>query len=282
MTRLLSLVAAVVAVLASTAAGAEERLATDMPAARTGCPAPQNLLAIRPMLARVAARLETSAKLTIVAVGSSSTEGIGASNPALTYPSRLEAELRRRFPQVDVRVINRGKRGEDAPEELARLEQDVLVENPDLVIWQIGTNAMLRRLDPEAEREAIRRGIAMLKRSSADVVLMDMQYAPAVVSRPSYPAMQQLIEDVAERNQVGLFRRFELMRQWAAEQPPETAPAVGPDGLHLTDRGYACLAVNLADAIVGNWRRHQREFRHRAAGWLGAELGFALAGGGDP
>ena len=89
----------------------------------------------------------TREKLTIVAIGSSSTQGVGASSPAASYPSRLEAELRKRFPQVDIRVINRGKGGEDAPEELARLERDVIAEHPDLVIWQLGTNAVLRRDD---------------------------------------------------------------------------------------------------------------------------------------
>ena len=98
-------------------------------------------------------------------MGSSSTAGIGASSPAATYPSRLEAELRKRFPDIDIRVINRGKGGEDAPEELVRLERDVVADDPDLVIWQIGTNAALRRLDPAVERDVLRRGIALIKES---------------------------------------------------------------------------------------------------------------------
>src|SRR3954447_10389163 len=87
------------------------------------CPTPAALLSLQPTLTYVAAKLAKRERLTILAMGSSSTEGVGASSPAASYPSRLEAELRKRFPDVDIRVINRGKGGEDAPDELARLER---------------------------------------------------------------------------------------------------------------------------------------------------------------
>src|SRR4051812_26304215 len=67
-------------------------------AAEAACSTPPALLSIEPTLTYVAAKLAKREKLTILAMGSSSTEGIGASNPGATYPSRLEAELRQRFP----------------------------------------------------------------------------------------------------------------------------------------------------------------------------------------
>jgi acyl-CoA thioesterase I len=227
------------------------------------CATPPDLLSLKPALSYIGAKLAKREKLTILAMGSSSTEGIGASNPAATYPSRLEAELRKRFPSFDIRVINRGKGGEDAPEELVRLERDVVADDPDLVIWQIGTNAALRGLDPAIEREVLRRGIAVIKQSAADVVLMDMQYAPRVLASPAHATMQSLITEIAERTGVGLFRRFEIMRHWLSAAPadgaPAAAPAISADGLHMTDRSYACLAAGLADAIARNWRQYQAQ-----------------------
>jgi lysophospholipase L1-like esterase len=180
----------------------------------------------------------------------------------LSYPSRLEAELKNRFPAIGIRVINRGKGGEDVTEELARLDREVIAERPDLVIWQVGTNAVLRRDDLAADRELIERGVAQLKQSGSDVVLMDLQYAPRVIARPAYAEMEQLIANAAKSGHVGLFRRFEIMLHWQGAQPHDApkpdAPAtgeamIGPDGLHMTDRGYFCLAANLADALAGNW-----------------------------
>jgi lysophospholipase L1-like esterase len=230
--------------------------------ASAGCGAPPALMVIEPAQARVAARIDRGEALTVVAVGSSSTQGGGASAPGASYPSRLEAELKSRFPAIGIRVINRGKGGEDVAEELARLERDVIAEHPDLVIWQVGTNAVLRRDDLAADRELIERGVAQLKESGSDVVLMDLQYAPRVIARPAYAEMEQLIANAAKSGQVGLFRRFEMMQQWQAAQPadaPRMVEAmVGPDGLHMTDRGYFCLAANLAEALAGNWWSQQR------------------------
>jgi lysophospholipase L1-like esterase len=228
------------------------------PIAAVRCDAPRALMKINPAEERIAARIDQRQPLTIVAVGSSSTEGAGASAPGLSYPSRLAAELRKRFPAIDIRVINRGKGGEDVAEELARLGRDVIAEHPELVIWQVGTNAVLRRDDLSTDRELIERGVERLKASGSDVVLMDLQYAPRVLARPAYAQMEQLIARAAERTRVGLFHRFEIMRYWQNAQEGETPKPVGPDGLHMTDRGYGCLAVDLAEALAGNWRAQAR------------------------
>ncbi len=75
----------------------------------------------------------------IIAVGSSSTAGAFASSPDKSYPSRLAVELKERFPGQPITVINRGVNGEEAPDNLARLDTDVIAEKPDLILWQVGT-----------------------------------------------------------------------------------------------------------------------------------------------
>src|SRR3981189_1447209 len=114
-------------------------------------------------LARVARHLESDRSIKIVAIGSSSTAGAGASSPDASYPSRLEAELTRHFLWQDVTVLNRGVNGEEAPDMLARFDTSVIAEKPDLVIWQTGTNAVLRDrpLDPKAT--VLHEGLARLK-----------------------------------------------------------------------------------------------------------------------
>jgi lysophospholipase L1-like esterase len=227
------------------------------------CTAPPGITAIVPPLDHVAARIEKGEPLTIVAMGSSSTSGIGASSPDMTYPSRLQAELRQRFPKLEINVINRGHAGEDAPEELARLGRDVVDLKPDLAIWQVGTNAVLRRDDLAADGEWMREGVDLMKRAGIDVVLMDLQDAPRVVERPAYPAMQDLIAETADATHVGLFRRFALMRYWERSHPADAPAMVGDDGLHMTDAGYGCLAADLAASIEANWRA-EAKLAHRA------------------
>src|SRR5262249_46010666 len=72
-----------------------------------------------PLLAR---RLVNGKPIKIVALGSSSTSGAGASSFAASYPARLAEELVRRFPGHDITVLNRGVNGDDANAMLARLD----------------------------------------------------------------------------------------------------------------------------------------------------------------
>src|SRR6516165_10227917 len=53
-------------------------------------------------LMRVAQRIANGKPITIVALGSSSTAGAGATSAAASYPSRLEGELKARFPEQPV------------------------------------------------------------------------------------------------------------------------------------------------------------------------------------
>ena len=64
------------------------------------CIAPGELARLDQRITHTVARLAEGHALKIVALGSSSTAGTGASSPANSYPSRLKAELRERFPEM--------------------------------------------------------------------------------------------------------------------------------------------------------------------------------------
>jgi len=199
---------------------------------------------------RTAARLADGKPIKIVAVGSSSTAGTGATSTAASYPSRLEALLKERFPAVPVSVLNRGIGGQEAIEMLARLNRDVISEKPDLVLWQVGTNALLRAITVSAQAPLLRQGIARMKATGADVVLIDPQYAPKVLARPQADRMVELIGAEARSAGAGVFRRFALMRDWYQAQRLPFQTFMSADGLHMNDWGYDCIARHLAAAII--------------------------------
>jgi acyl-CoA thioesterase-1 len=202
------------------------------------------------VLTRTRMHLTQGEALTIVAIGSSPTEGAGASSPAATYPSRLEALLNARFPANAIRVLNRGIGGEEEADMLARFERDVAAAKPDLVFWQVGSNAVMRDRGPSTERALIRKGIVRLKRTGADVVLIDPQYTAAIIAKPVAVATVELISTEARRHNIGAFHRFELMRDWRVSQHLAFEVFSIADGLHMNDWGYDCLARNLAAAII--------------------------------
>ena len=201
-------------------------------------------------LPHVANKLAAGEPVVIVAFGSSSTAGYGSTSPEYTYPNRLAAQLHRQYPTADITVVNRGKGGEDAPEMMKRL-QEVIDLRPDLVIWQVGTNAVLRNLDPAETAKMVEEGVASIQAAGADLVLVDPQYSPRVNERAeSAGQIVKLLGKVAELRHVGIFPRFEVMRDWHEKQAIPIDNFVTADGLHMSDWGYACFAQLLGDDII--------------------------------
>ena len=204
-------------------------------------------------LPHVAGKLAAGRPVVIVAFGSSSTQGYGSSSPEFTYPNRLAMQLRRQYPAADITVLNRGKGGDDAPEMLKRLQGEVIDLHPDLVIWQVGTNAVLRNLDPDETAKMVEDGVAHIQVAGADVVLVDPQYSPRVTERGENASrMVKLLGKVAELRHVGIFPRFEVMRDWHERQAIPIDNFVISDGLHMNDWGYACFAQLLGDDIIAS------------------------------
>jgi acyl-CoA thioesterase I len=220
------------------------------PAPAPVCSAPNELTRLVHPLTRTARRLANRAPLVIVAVGSSSTYGAGASSPAANYPSRLAVELKQLFPSHDITVLNRGVNGEETQQMLARFEKDVIAAHPDLVLWQVGTNSVIRDHSLAAHGVLLREGIAQLKQAGADVVLMDMQYVPKVLVKSETPGMEDQLAITAKQENIDLFERFAIMSNWYEVQHIPFDTFAAADQLHLNDWGYGCVAKLLAAAIA--------------------------------
>jgi acyl-CoA thioesterase-1 len=215
-----------------------------------GCDAPLNMIRFANPLARVARKLAAGAPITIVAIGSSSTAGAGASSKAATYPSQLQAVLGDRFRGHPITVINRGIGGEEIADMLKRFDKAVVAAKPDLVLWQLGTNSVLRNHPVEDHGAAIRAGLAKIRATGADVVLIDPQFAPKVIAKPDAPRMVELIATTAKQEDVDLFPRYGVMKRWREVDRLSFKTFVSPDGVHMNDWSYACLAKGLGQAIA--------------------------------
>jgi len=235
--------AAMVVLLVVTASAAVSR---EMPQ----CAVPPDITRFNVDLPYTARALRSGQPLEIVAIGSSSTKGIGASDSAHTYPALLAEELHRELPQSPLNVINQGVGGEMALQMMARFERDVLPYHPQLVIWQTGSNQALRSDDVASYTATIREGVSRLKSTQADIILMDPQFSPRIIARPTHLLVVDSIEAVAKDMHVGVFRRFALMRHWVSSGRYKMEDIVSADGLHMNDLSYACVANLLADSLI--------------------------------
>jgi lysophospholipase L1-like esterase len=236
------------AALAATASLAPVR-AENAAALAATCTAPAELTRLAHPLKRFSQRLAGGLPVKIVAIGSSSTAGAGASAPSMTYPSRLAVELKELFPRADITVVNHGINGEESRDMLARFEHDVFAESPDLVIWQVGSNSVLRDRPLEEANGPVRAGLKLLHDAGIEVVLMNPQYSPRVFTKHDVNGMVDLLEVTAKQDNVDLFERYAVMRYWQLTEGMPFGTFIAPDDLHMNDWGYGCLAKLLAGSL---------------------------------
>jgi hypothetical protein len=158
-------------------------------------------------------------------------------------------ELEELFPSLAVTMVNQGVGGTTATEMVASFDKTVFAEHPDLVLWQVGTNAVLKNNPLKPTESLIAKGVRQIRARGIDVVLIDSQYAPKVIAKPHIEEMIGFLAHTAKRQNVDLFRRFTLMRRWVETEHMPFEAFTSRDMLHMNDWSYGCFAKVLAVAV---------------------------------
>ncbi|HTB04367.1 MAG TPA: SGNH/GDSL hydrolase family protein [Bradyrhizobium sp.] len=177
----------------------------------------------------------------------------------MPYPHRLELALRHNNYGRMIDVLNRGLGGQESPEELARFEPDVIGEAPELVIWQVGANAVFHDevYSPDDVGAAIAAGLDWLAGLSMDVVLMDLQYTTAIIKPEKIARAKDIlsrIETAAANARVNVFHRFALMEYWCVQDGIPIDELMDPtdnDRLHMSKWATNSVTEALYGAIAG-------------------------------
>lgn len=227
-----------------------------MPALSPVCDAPSADIATPAPLPRLTQRLEAKQQLRILAIGSSSTWGVGATSHRKTYPSQLQAILQSALKGARANIVNRGVSGEIAQTTAERLRTEVAIERPDVVLWQVGTNDALARVPAHDFERTVASTIEWLKENNIDVVIVGLQYTPKFARDDHYFAIREALRRAASGQDVPYVRRYDAMQFIAkAAGRPEM---MTDDELHLNDTGYKCMAEHVARAVIASlylkWR----------------------------
>ena len=220
---------------------------------------PAELIALRNPVPHFIKALSGDAAVKVVAMGSSSTAGRGDVVP---YPHWLEMYLRveyaaKQYPNPKIDVLNRGKGGEEAIEELKRFDADIFAEKPSLAIWQVGTNAVFHNYNLDEVAAKIAEGLGRLRAHPMDVLLIDPQYTPAMLFDDKAEASERMVSaiaDAAKKADVNLFRRWALMRHWHVHNDialDRMFDPTDPDKLHQSNWSTRRVAQALCQAITG-------------------------------
>ncbi|GJE54419.1 hypothetical protein EKPJFOCH_0894 [Methylobacterium thuringiense] len=210
------------------------------------CRVPGSKLYTLAKLMAVKRALKEKRPVRVLSVGSSSS-GLGAST---SYPVRLENALERSLPNVDVQIDSRGLSGEVASGAGERLRTMVAEIEPDLVVWQVGTNDALARVDTDAFGDALRDTVEWIKSHDIDVVLIDPLFTQSIADDESYNGLVRKVQDIAAEQRVPLVRRYEAMRFLSASGDKENETHMLGRHFRLNDLGLRCMAEHVTRAIT--------------------------------
>lgn len=211
------------------------------------CRVPDRLIEDLATFPNAAQRLATEHRMTIVAIGASSTEGMGASSPAMAWPARLGDILAGRLSGVEVQIVNLGQRRQTARMILDRLRRDIAPLHPSMVIWETGTVEAVRAEDPAEFGNILMRGAETVAALHADLILMDPQYARDTARVINFQPYVDAVRQTAGLPDVNLFPRHDIMRYWSEED--RLTPRTRDEMIRGNDEIYDCVAQLLADVI---------------------------------
>jgi acyl-CoA thioesterase-1 len=195
-------------------------------------------------LPNVAAALAQRKSLRILAMGAAP----GRVSTRGGYTALIEAMLERALKGVDIVMVNRGVSGELAANAATRMRNEVALQEPDLVLWQVGTNDALAYVSAEEFAATVQDQIEWLKRHKVDVLLVGLQFAKEMLRDAHYVEIRETLRKLAAQKNVIVVRFYEAM------QIIGQAQAAGPEPVAVDfardEAGYNCLAQYVARAIT--------------------------------
>ena len=173
------------------------------------------------------------AQTTVLILGDSLTQGVGASSTQTSYPSLLKQ-------QTQWNIINGGVSGNTSAQALARLPELLQQHQPKLVIISIAGNDFLQRLPNSDTQANIAQSIALSQQSGAQVLLVAVPQLTlaAAVGHPNDHAMYA---DLTQTQQVHL-----LEDAWSDVLGDE---ALRADPVHANDAGYQVFTKSLTKRL---------------------------------
>jgi acyl-CoA thioesterase-1 len=214
------------------------------------CPVPERFYTFEPPLTKTSKALANGQEVVIVALGGASTVGLAAGGPGLAWPARLAAVLAGRFPSSRTKVVNLAVARQTAKAALERLDRDVLPLKPTLVIWETGTMEAVRGTDVDEFRETLQAGIDELRGAGAEVVLMNMQFSPETDAMIHFQPYLIAMRELADANDVPVFRRRGIMRHWAESGSLDLAAREGEMRRQLAAKLYDCIGRAMAEFVT--------------------------------
>jgi len=195
-------------------------------------------------------RAVANGSLTVLMLGGAAMQGSMAGDEAMTLPARLEADLAAALPGIRVRVVNAGVPRATAESAMNGLGQKMAESGASLVIWAAGAREAVMGLDVDPYVATLQQGIEAVQKAGADLILLDMQYAPSITRIANLAPFRAALAGTAAAHDVPLFARYDLMMRWNDDGVLDLDTRDAGMRRMVARKLFACLANALAGPIA--------------------------------
>ena len=214
------------------------------------CPVPERFYAFEPPLKKTAKALASDREVVIAALGGASTVGLAAGGPNLAWPARMSSVLAGKFPSARTKVVNLAVARQTAKQATERFSREIFPLKPTLVIWETGTMEAVRGTDVDEFRETVQAGINELHAARTEMVLMNMQFSRETDAMIQFGPYLSAMRELADANDVPLFRRYGIMRYWAENDFLDLRARETEKRRQLATKLYDCIGHAMADFVA--------------------------------
>jgi acyl-CoA thioesterase I len=190
--------------------------------------------------------LQKHHKVKILSIGSSSAAVLGIGHDG--NPPLLEQILERNVKGLDVEIINRGISGELAEAAAERLKLEVALNEPNLVLWQVGSNDAFAQVPVDTFERSVVSTVRWLKEHNVDLILVGLHYMKQLAKDEHYQAIRASLQRITATESVLRINRSEAMDVLARTMRESGQPEASDFG--FTEAGYNCMAQYVARAIT--------------------------------
>ena len=200
----------------------------------------------------------------IVAFGTSLTASTQVAEE-LRWTHLLEEKLRQSRPDLEITVINAGINGSTSRERLTRLDPDVLVQRPNLVICDFGANDSTFEPNRRVSLEEFDKNIETTRDriAGAKAKLICWPCTPIVNARHAYgqhpffasaggpdgdtAAYRKRLAETCRRLHLPLVDMDAIFREQFKRQGDDAY--IAPDGIHFSETGNRLVAESLLPEV---------------------------------
>jgi hypothetical protein len=215
------------------------------------CSVPEGLAFTGFSLPESRVQFESGKRLVVLVIGGASIGGTAAGGRGFSMPMRLEARLRTDLPGHDIAVTTRAIDGGNTRVAADQMAAAIHDAGARLVIWETGSSAAAAGDDLEMFGTNLEFGINAARAAKADIILMDLQYAPSIARVMNQTPYCDAIRGAAQMADAPMLRRSELMHAWSDSGDLDFDAASSAERLKVARKLYDCLAAMLAIGIAG-------------------------------